>query len=363
MRRFRWLAPAASLLLSATAYAQSVRDSSGIRIIENPARASAPVEFRLGMPVVDIGGASDIPDQEFNKGLGLGSVVLSDGSLMVPDRVRLQYFDSAGRPLAIVGRSGAGPDEFKSLNPRETCRTRGDTLVVGDVHNGRFTVIHGRHVVRSVSYKDDGGTIEGCFDDGTILLTKGLPGLAPTFTVHLTRVALDGKVINRFAPIVFRSPVVESWYVNPSVVVGGQYVYAGDGATSEVLVYRADGQLTRIIRTADQPAKVTDADIQRVRRPATGPRRPIPETHPAYSRLVVDPAGRLWIQDFNAVRAPSDGWTCFDANGRLVGRLEIPRQGAGTIAVVSFEANTVQAYRADDDGFLHVAFYRLDRVR
>ncbi|MGV3711091.1 MAG: hypothetical protein ACO1Q7_19875 [Gemmatimonas sp.] len=58
----------ASIALVATSgAAQNVRtrDSSGVRIVENPSRLKAPVVFTLGTKLnADIGGLDDDPDKE-----------------------------------------------------------------------------------------------------------------------------------------------------------------------------------------------------------------------------------------------------------------------------------------------------------
>ena len=351
----------------ATAQAPVERDSAGIRIVENPSRAKAPVAFRLGTKSVDLGGPATNLDDEFNPRM-LGSfrgIRMSDGSLAVTNAVRMQFYDARGQHTGSFGRAGAGPQEFRSLNGTEFCRTRGDTIVAGDYRNGRTAIVHQRSVIKTNPLSAEfGGAMAGCFDDGTMLMHGGLPNFqTPTFTVRLNRVRLDGTLANSLGTIEFRSPSPVTGLIHPTVVVAGQRVYAGDGATSEIRVYRADGRLVQIIRSADTPQRITQADVDRVlsgRSPPAAREMWRPETFPAFSRFLVDPDGRLWVcDDVPPRRSPDrESWTAFDANGRMIGRLEVPRKmGTKAVSVLAFGANEVQLAERDDDGFYHLTFY------
>lgn len=108
------------------AKAPVIRDSAGVRIVENRARASAPVQFTLGTKArFDVGGLEPEPDNEFNPIQGyLRGTWLSNGGLAVIDEVRMHLFDAAGKRLAIVGRKGKGPEEVTFIT--SIYRTRGN---------------------------------------------------------------------------------------------------------------------------------------------------------------------------------------------------------------------------------------------
>ena len=346
------------------------RDSAGIRIVENPARATAPVVFRLGARTASIGGPADNPDDEFRRGWSY-ALRMSDGSIAMPDRDRVQFFSVRGERAGIFGRAGAGPEEFSSLGALEFCRTRGDTLVAGDNHNGRTAIIHARKVVRtvplSVAY---GGSMVGCFDDGTFLMRGGLPNFrTPTYTIRLNRLRLDGTHVNEIGKFDLQAPSAVTRLHNATVKAWGQRVYIGDGANSEIRVYRANGKLTHIIRSADPPQRVSAADAEKnlagtapsFRQFATIWR---PETWPAYSTFYVDPEGRLWVGSYvwNHAESPNDVWTAFDTSGHLIGRLEVPRKLDGkSVSVLAFGNNEVQLRWIDADGFVHLSFHALTR--
>ena len=112
-----------------------------MRIVQNPARARAPVVFRLGAtPVIDLGGPEEPTDNEFNPSQGyLRAARLSDGGFAVIDVARVHFFDARGKRVRIVGKTGAGPAEFRYLIA--ICRTRGDTIVLSDSHNRRLAIL------------------------------------------------------------------------------------------------------------------------------------------------------------------------------------------------------------------------------
>jgi hypothetical protein len=365
-RGFRVAITWACCAASAAAQAPVERDSAGIRIVENPSRATAPVVFRLGAKAVEVGGPATDLDDEFNaRRLGtFKGVRMSDGSLAVINAVRVQLYDARGNKTGVFGRTGAGPQEFVSLSSVEYCRTRGDTLVAGDYRNGRIAIIHARTVVKTIPLSAEfGGSMTGCFDDGTMLMQGGLPNFkTPTYTVRLHRVRLDGTLVNSLGTIVFRTPSPVAGLVHPSVAVAGQRVYAGDGATSEIRVYHADGRLLQIIRSADLAQRIAPADVERALGRSTAAQRDMwrPATYPTFLRLLADPDGRLWVRDFPPAgkATEADGWTAFDSNGRLIGRLEVPRKiGISSASVLAFGAGEVQLVERDEDGFYHLAFY------
>ena len=124
------------------------------------------------------------------------------------------------------------------------------------------------------------------------------------------------------------------------------------------------------VALADPLRRITDAEMEtaiNTHSPGT-PREAArnawrPPTWPPYSRFTIGADGLLWVAD----RTPDAGralvWTAFDVNGRLIGRLEVPSTVGGLrTSVISFGANEVQLRGVDDDGFVHLLFYKLERV-
>ena len=364
------------------AQAPKVRDSAGVHIVENGARAKAPVVFTLGdKPSLDVGGLESDPDVEFSPTQGfLRGTFLSDGGLAVIDSVRVHLFDKTGKRLKIVGRQGKGPEEFTSIS--SICRTRRDTLVIGDRNARRVAVLTGDGSVVRTFLQDTLGSasFSSCLDDGTIVLGRlmssapGSPG-----TRRLTRVRLDGTVVNSIGE--FDTGVFDLVTLGtPTVAAQGQSIYWADNRSSEVRVYSVTGTLERIVRSADVGDSITSEDVERRVR-STMPKNTPPAqvtarvdrmrsmphaSHwPTYHEILVDPRGRLWVQDYVKSLPSPDGWTQFDEQGRLVGRLVIPAppEGQRAMHVIAFGTNEVLIRRTDDDGRAHLTVYPLVRAR
>src|SRR4051794_27569750 len=115
----------------ATAQPARVRDSVGVRIIENGPRLTAPIAFQLGdKPSFDVGGLQQDPADEFDThNYYLQAARLSDGHVVVIDKSRVHFFDATGKRLRLVGRSGEGPGEY--MQATDICVSRGDTILIG----------------------------------------------------------------------------------------------------------------------------------------------------------------------------------------------------------------------------------------
>jgi len=362
---------------STSAQAPRARDSAGVHIVENAARAKAPIAFTLGpIPLADVGGIKDNPDDELDPHGGyLNLVRLSDGGTVVNDNVKLRYYDRAGRQLHVVGRSGQGPGEFRQI--ASICRTRGDTIVVSDPGNSRVTVFDKNvGVVRQIPIGRVELPMDGCLDDGTWIIAQ--PGVQPG-TRKLVRYRLDGSIAAELGDV-WGGTFSIFMVVSPTFVASGDRVYFGDSRASEVKIRDESGRLTGIIRTADPIAKTTAAEREAMQ-PAFYPARgsdpevlaraaerlrttPRPAEWPSYERIAVDPDGRLWIEDYPKTFKEPSVWTGFDRSGRMLGKLSIPAANKpGDARLVNFARGGVLVRRWDDDGAQHLTVYPLVPVK
>jgi hypothetical protein len=375
--------------VSLSAQAPSTRDSAGVRIVENPARQSFPINLKIGeQAILDVGGLhDDNPDEEFVANQGhLRGVRLSNGGLAVIDVNKVKYFDATGKLVKIAGRDGDGPGEFRSLT--SICRTRGDTIVVSDrarlgVLDKDGTVV--RHfpnaAPRFLPY-------DGCFADGTVLLTT-LALRTPTpanVTWHLHRVRLDGTVVASLGSIVGRGLDMVT-QLDVAWAAGGNRFYLGDGNRDDIPVYQlpatgaalAELKPQMSIRTADAAVAISAADaeeklassiptnvsaVERTARLDQMKAMPRAATWPTFNHIHVDPAGNLWVSDYKRTWQSPTGYSKFDVIGRLVGRLVVPAPTeAGYTQVISFGVNDILVRRQDADGGEHLTIYPIVPVR
>ncbi len=396
--RARHLALAAGALVltqgSARAQVPTVRDSAGVQITENPAREAFRINLKLGdSPILDVGGLhDDNPDAEFDASRGyLRGVRLSDGGLAVVDVNHIKYFDASGTLRKVAGRGGDGPGEFRDLNA--ICRTRGDTIVVAD--RSRLGVLdkHGtfiRHVPSTPRFLP----VDGCFGDGTFLLSNATyrTPTPTTRTTHLWRMGLDGTEVDSLGDMVFPfGDVVLQGEI--TWLAAGSKLYVGDPYRKDLHVFElsqrvAGGRVSSVapmklvmsIRTADRAVPITDAALEErlalmvgvnmsdtERRARMDQMRAMPRasTWPTIGRIYADPDGNLWVADYLQHWGAPTGYSKFDANGRLVGRLVIPAATppARALRVIGFGRNDILVRRSDDDGAAHLSVYPLVPLR
>ena len=108
----------------------TVRDSAGIRIVENEGASwTSDQAWHLSPePIAEIG-RLDEPAHQLSR--VVGATRLADGRIVVGDRGsgELRFFDRFGQHLATAGGKGEGPGEFSSM--LDVTRMAGDTLIVG----------------------------------------------------------------------------------------------------------------------------------------------------------------------------------------------------------------------------------------
>jgi sugar lactone lactonase YvrE len=218
--------------------------------------------------------------------------------MMISDRVRLQLFDGTGKRIRITGRRGRGPGEFANIVGM--CRMTGDTVLVADSANGRVAVIDRKgRLVRTIPVNGRVPLLTNrCFDDGSVLVSAAQEGVR--------------------------------------TLARGTAFYVGNPGTSEVRRFDSTGKLQLIVRSDDRPQR--------------------------FNRVAVDAAGRIWIQDFQKFNAIApDGWTAFDANGAMLGRLviSVPSHPVAQMTVLSFGRDEVFVRRIDAQGALHLTVYPL----
>lgn len=359
------------------------RDSAGIQIVENVARRTFPLNLKLGdRPLLTVGGLhDDNPDVEFDSRQGyLRAARLANGGMAVIDVNKVKFFDATGKLLRVSGRDGDGPGEFRYLT--SICRTRGDTIVVGD--RTRLGVMDGRGTfVRHIATGPTRIPFDGCFDDGTLLLVRyefRVP-TPTTTTFHLSRVRLDGSLVADYGSAVGGGvDMVTQSEVTWSVAA--RRFFLGDGTRRDILMFNAPtgspatvpSRPSRSIRSADPVEQISNAEAEE-RMAMTIPRNTSPEertqrmdrmkamrsatTWPLFGRIYAESTGGLWVADYRREFPAPIRYSRFDPNGRLVGRLEISDRtpDGGRMEVIGFGPDSVLIRWHDDDGAAYLSVY------
>jgi len=378
--------------------AHTVRDSSGVRIVEN-LRASWPVPWQVDAePLVSIGSVSGNPDQELDQ--VMGAVRLPDDGIVVANggRLELLFYDRGGKFLRRVGRPGGGPGEFKSVE--WLARHRSDSVMVLDVWNQRVSYFDGKgNLGRSVRFEPNAQIPfprpMAVFADGSFLAGKGLFNLGGKPPVRTERtseplfhIAADGAtavLLDSFpGPEMVIAPTGPRGQMErrgrpfghaTAFAAAGDQFYVADNETYEVRVYSISGQLKQVIRKQTTPLAITDADVRAYEDSvlATGDamqRRqmramfenlpPAPTAYPAYAPdILIDTEGNLWIRESSRPGAQHSQWSVFAPSGELLGSLDMPPR----LDVLEVGTDYVLGLARDDMDVEYILKYRLRKGR
>lgn len=310
-------------------------------------------------------GVMEGPEEEMIGRLA-GYLTRPDGTILLADGVahELRVFDRDGGFVRSVGRAGEGPGEYGWLYGLR--RYAGDSVAVLDNEGSRVTILgpdleyvrryHPRLQETRATPPMTSHRLIGFFDDGQALVSDYLnvcgarrrEGFCED-SVAFFRTDTAGASTTRFGRFVYsrdegtRASGVGIRIAEPHPqamwAVRGDRFFYGDAKRFEILVYRADGTLDRIIRVAGEAPRYPREDV------LPPPTRPpgmedtpetrammeavarfhrevaLPDSFPAFSDLLVDTEGNLWVREYlPRTRWGSDGpprWFVFDPEGHL----------------------------------------------
>jgi hypothetical protein len=345
---------------AATAAEPVVRDSAGITIVENHAPLWAEGEgWRVSAePVLEIG-MIDGPEA-YQLDRVTGAIRLPDGGIALANggSREVRFYDAAGRFVRSVGRDGEGPGEYRI--PVGVWPFGKDSLVVSDPSLRRATVYTlAGELGRTFPFEDAGFNPRpmGPFEDRTFLVfdeqfrsvEEGVVQQTGLFSLHSPDGALVDSVGRhptfRTAPIVLPGGdsfvSAETFGARTAAALGSRHFFVGTASEPRVDAFSPEGRLERSIRWTDGDREVTAEHLARHRdarvaaaTSADAERRvrhqldatPSADRFPAYQELRADRADRLWVQQYDRPGDSGPGrWLVFDADGRMLGSVEVPR--------------------------------------
>ncbi len=335
-----------------------VRDSAGVRIVENTSPVWQPGEgWRLSAePSMDIGGGDTEEDQLFRV---VGALRLSDGRIVISNggSNEIRFYDDGGEFVKSTGRQGEGPGEFTRLGPID--RIRGDSLAATGWGLNRQSVFDSNgELARTVGYQPTADiprpVLLGTFDDGSALIHGGRDYDGPPSGLvrahaSLFRFDSEGSPANNMgvfpeSEAFYRQQqnfvyIVSLPFAKRSVRLAvGDHFYFANTARYEVQIYGTDGVLQMLVRKHHELSPVTAGDkeslLQRrlegrdadARRTIEQEFRdlPIPETKPAFGdQIKLDANRHLWVLELND-SAADPSWSVFDADGVWLGVVTLP---------------------------------------
>jgi hypothetical protein len=383
-------------------YAQHVRDSAGIRIIENarPAWSTADALRLSATPMLVIGTRPD-PSHELSR--VAGAARLSDGRISVADggSLELRFFDSAGTFLNSVGRRGEGPGEFTAMD--RFTRLAGDTLAViagrGIVSffTGRGQFIARFNTVPGLTRETVTIKVLVAIMGGHSFVIASQPlesrrRSSPRWIDSVELVLLNRDLTQRkdFGPFPGMEMVMDPtgprppWFgATAAFASDDTRLFLGYGGEYSIHVHAFDGKLQQLIRRRWTPVRVARTDIDAyvtewskrwIRSTGAQAERekrdlrddPYAAEVPAFSQFLIDRTGRLWVREAHLADAAYAGnlatlplvpsvWSVFERTGQWLGDVTMPERFMPT----DIGTNYVLGIARDSDGVETIVQFRL----
>ena len=381
-----------------------MRDSAGIRIIENarPADGSR-LPWRIGTePSVSIGVLDG--DEPYVMHQANDAVMLPDGRVVVANTGtnEIRLYDAEGVHQTTWGGTGGGPGEFQAL--AGIARWPGDSILAWQAMqspSGAANLWGGSvfdatgELGRSFRIESDDGSglqprvvlaggeilgrmTTGGADDGywryeaAYSLVAGEGATQVSFGTHPAqegfRGVYNGVMLHVLRMAFSRGLHEAAWEGTLVIATNDRYelrAYSmSDGALAKIVrrehsnrAPTRDEVVEAMLRTfveGEQPEEVIE-----MFRPAYD-EAPIVEGFPAFSAVLADPLGHLWVQEYTPPDAdrPAPLWTVFDPDGHALGFVETP---AG-LSVLEIGADYILGLATDEIGIERIQVCALERA-
>ena len=363
-------------------------DSAGVQIVEalRPLWGDSSLWRIDPAPLVDLTASGSGPNHEFGH-VG-GMVRLADGSLVVADDTWLQIrlYSPEGSFVRATGRDGEGPGEF-SGGIEQMVSAAGDTVWVLD-WDGRVSVFGpDLALARTFSLLSNASAIHD-LGDGSMAVeyispfwTRDAIGAIRNPTV-LWRFDVEGTRLDSIAATegydeyVVERPNGNTASVSPlfrkeaQVASRAASIFVGNAESMEVEERTREGDLVRIFRIPDYPLALSGSELRAEREAYLGgrsssllreaaERTPASGRRPAYSRMIVDPSGAVWLQQYRGESESEepDRWLVLAADGTWLGTVEEPDR----FRIVDIEMDAVLGVWYDELDVQHPQVLRLER--
>jgi hypothetical protein len=396
---FRAVVGAAAVLaaVATPGTAQSTRDSSGVRIVSNDRPAwTTSQALRLGAaPALVIGGR---PGDPYRFRQNRGVVRLADGTVVVADggSLEVRYFDSTGAFRRYAEDRGEQPGQSRQF--LGMYRLAGDTVAVIRPREVSLFTPGGalaRVLPTPAQIPSRSSFVLALLPNGARILTPITPARPRTrgdrwvdsmslFLVHPNDTVVHDLGKFPSFELAMEDTPQQVWF-GPvaSWAVDRHTFYYGFPTEYSVRAYSADGHLRRVIRRRWTAQRVTEADkdahtiewgkhwitstgAEAERERADHRDDSYAATVPAYSQMMVDGAGRLWVREAHVKDADLEGelystpvvpstWSVFDAEGRWLCDVTMP---TGFLPKEMGRDYVIGTSYGTDDGVI-IALYRL----
>ncbi len=264
-----------------------------------------------------------------------GQILVLDGQAQ-----EVRTFDGRGRHVRTIGREGGGPGELRGAIGLSWDSEH--NLWVTEVGNARYSVFDCAGTYLTSHRRDIPGVVQpwvgGFGVDGMLydVLGRG----APDGTFHFVYYAMDGSAsVEDSLPALAYAPSAAAAVPGSASLLAPRLTFRLDpagsiwfGMTNEYVLYQRDfgGDTIRIVTRAIDRETFSEAEkdsmLAEAARyvPITFPRSQLPEVRPVFQRLIVDDAGRLWVQRSPRPQESATTFDLFAADGIFLGEVHSP---------------------------------------
>lgn len=379
----------------------AVRAQHGLRCVARAALVALLVPWQVNAAAAQQGQQAPGPARWTLE--GRPAVVVQDGLYLVVAAGRtasggivvanagtaeIVRYSAQGREVARTGREGDGPGEFRWLSSmhvgpgdsvfafdeglqrlsvldpalryvrseRATAPARRQITAVGRLGGGRWFARQAESVLAPAPGRMLQDTVEYGLLDGALRWERPLARMAARITMS---VAFMGTVLSSTAAF---SPT-------PVHAVWGSCLAVSDGQAPEVIVFDAGGREVRRMNVGLAGSRVTSADVRKwveahVAQLSEEERgdatvlltgAPRPDVMPAIGNMVVDAAGLLWVQRYEAPLGYGRHVVVVTVTGEPVAELTLPEP----MRIFHVSQTEVTGLRWSQQGEESVVVYRL----
>lgn len=352
-----------------------VTTEDGVTVIESPEPSWPPGEgwSVSAEPILKIGVETGEP--EYMLAGVQAAVTLADGRIALANAAtfEVRLYEPDGTHALSFGREGQGPGEFEYVWSILGCVPDEVWVLVLPYAIERFD-LEGNHLGKirmELPYAGPPYGAPGCNASGRMIVHGWGDFQQRADHIRFESAAFllgrDGGVSAELGPVAGS----ERWRNGPHLY-GKQTVVAltehrallGTADQHELLEYDLDGQLLRKIRWRGPDLAIPPGEIERFRDwAASAPpeeRRvreddimllEFPESYPAYTALLPDPDGSLWLRAYAPPGIDGEHWAILSSEGVWLGDLELPDRF--TLSEIG-EDHLLGVYRDDlDTEFVH----------
>jgi hypothetical protein len=366
--------------------AVAVVDSAGVEVVTT----ATPVWGDESSPWT-LSSLSDIGELDGREEYLFGEIIdvalVPDVGVAVADNqtADVRFFDGSGAYISRSGGHGEGPGEFGMFAWLQRC---GGRLVAYDFALRRITPIEfDGSVGDPVEFRTPEGRVpysSRCLPDGSYLVagwgerpTDGRPrDEAYMYSQPAPVWRLSGDSAVEFGTYVSSERLMGRGGSGPhpfgrAVVFDGDgaNVFIGDATRFSLEVRDLSGRLVRVLRGPESDtdfgldfvsryrAQELDEHGELMRRFMEEADFPLPDRIPAYTSILVDELGYVWIERLSLAPSENVRWGVFDPTGQFLGHVTFPPG----FQLRDIAVDRVAGISTDELGVDRVRLFELDR--